>query len=66
MVEDMHLEEIRCHLFQSGTHQTLCFISQGTPILKTSRHFGSYSAIGILTMSEVSRQELSFANCCVY
>lgn len=34
MVEDMHLEEIRCHLFQSGTHQTLCFISEGTPILK--------------------------------
>lgn len=33
---------------------------------ETSRRFGSYSAIGILTMSEVSRQELSFANCCVY
>lgn len=61
MVEDTHLEEIRCSLFQSDTFQTICLISQGTPILKPPGILAAIT-IGILTISEASRQELSFAD----
>lgn len=41
-LEGTHLEGIKCHLFESGIHQTICFISQGAPILEPPGFFGSY------------------------
>lgn len=60
-MEDTHLEEIRCPLFQSGSHQTICFIFQGTPFM-TPPGILADTAIGILTIYEASREELL---CCL-
>lgn len=63
MVEDTWKKS--CHSFQSGTHQAICFTSQGTPILKPLGILAA-TTIGIMTVFEVSRQELYLLLIAVY
>lgn len=60
-----HTWKKSCRSFQFGTHQAICFTSQGTPILKPPGVLAA-TATGIMTVFEVPRQELYLLLIAVY